>query len=353
MTIVGLDIGGANIKAADEHGHTISRPFAIWRHPERLEEEVRDILKAFPHSDRIALTMTAELADCFVTKAEGVRSIVTSVENCLSSAERIFPPSVAKPTKLAVWTTQGRFVDAETARHQTTAVAAANWHALATWCGRLCPIGPSLLVDIGTTTTDIIPLLDGQPASAGKTDTSRLLSGELSYSGIRRTPVCALAQSVPFRDGYCPLAAEIFATTLDLYLLLGDLPENPADVETADSKPATRVDAYRRLVRMLCADCDEISLSEGVELARFLADVQRQRLAGSLDRVVSRLNSPCRTVLVSGSGEFLARRLISENPKTASATVISLEQQFSGGIAEAACAYAVAQLACVADEFLP
>ena len=351
MRIVGLDIGGANIKAADERGQTLSRPFAIWRHPERLTEEVQAILQNYPGCDQIALTMTAELADCFVTKAEGVRSILRSVEDCLRDPEQCAGQSATAPERLMVWTTRGHFVDTATARTQTESVAAANWHALATWCGKLCPAGSSLLVDIGTTTTDIIPLQNGKPVSIGLTDVGRLKSGELSYSGIRRTPVCALAHSVPFRDGYCSLAAEIFATTLDLYLLLGDLTEDPADVETANGKAATKAEAYHRLVRMLCGDRDEISLSEAVEMARFLADVQRQRLSGSLERVVSRLTSPCQTVLVSGSGEFLARRLVAENRKTRTACVISLGEQFSEGVAEAACAYAVAQLAAMGERY--
>ncbi|WP_373652968.1 hydantoinase/oxoprolinase family protein [Schlesneria sp. DSM 10557] len=346
MTIVGLDIGGANIKAADQQGQTLSRPFAIWRHPERLAAEVASILRSFPGCDGVALTMTAELADCFTTKAEGVTSILDSVEagmrdlsNATTSHDLATPAA-----KLSVWTTRGRFVDAQTAREQTEAVAAANWHALATWCGQFSPAGSGLLVDIGTTTTDLIPLHEGRPVSLGLTDLSRLQSGELSYSGIRRTPICALAHSVPFRDGYCPLAAEIFATTLDLYLLLGDLAEDANDLETANGKPATRAEARHRIVRMLCSDGNAISQNEAIEMARFLADVQRQRLAGSLERVLARQSSPCQTVLVSGSGEFLARRLVKENRKTATAKIISLKEKFSDGIAEAACAYAVAQL---------
>ena len=125
MRIVGLDIGGANIKAADERGQTLSRPFAIWRHPERLTEEVQAILQNYPGCDQIALTMTAELADCFVTKAEGVRSILRSVEDCLRDPEQCVGQSATAPERLMVWTTRGHFVDTATARIQTESVAAA------------------------------------------------------------------------------------------------------------------------------------------------------------------------------------------------------------------------------------
>ncbi len=381
MSILGLDIGGANIKAADEAGRTVSRPFAMWKYPERLADELASILRGFPQTERIAVTMTAELADCFATKSEGVRFILEAVVASAGSAS------------VAVWTTAGRFVSASEAALRPMAVAAANWHALATWCGQranvkrepserkapltltLFPedggegtrrktcgddavIGPalgprpsafdsscsSLLIDIGTTTTDIIPLVGGRPVARGLTDVARLQTGELSYSGVKRTPVFALAHSIPFRDGYCPLAAELFATTLDVYLLLGDIAEDADDLETANGKPATTAAAHDRLARCLCCDRDEVSLDEAVQIARFLADVQRQRLAGSLERVVSRFEAPIETVIVSGSGSFLARRLVAENRRTATARIVSLDDQLSPGIAEAACAYAVAKL---------
>ena len=342
MSILGLDIGGANIKGADEAGRTLSRPFAIWKHPERLADELALILREFPLTERVAVTMTAELADCFATKSEGVRFILDAVE----VSAGLLP--------VDVWTTAGRFVSASDAVSQPMLVAAANWQALATWSGRqfLAPACHSslvtrhsaLLIDIGTTTTDIIPLVAGRPVATGLTDVGRLQTGELSYSGVKRTPLCAIAHAVPFRDGYCPLAAELFATTLDIYLLLGDIVEDEQDLETANGKPATKSAAHDRIARMLCCDRDEVSFNEAVEIARFLADVQRQRLAGSLERVASRFETPVETVIVSGSGSFLARRLVAENRRTVSAKLVSLDEQLTSGIAEAACAYAVAQL---------
>ena len=342
MSILGLDIGGANIKGADEAGRTVSRPFAMWKHSERLADELASILREFPQTERVAVTMTAELADCFATKSEGVRFILDAV---VASA-------AALPVQ--VWTTAGRFMTATEATSQPMLVAAANWHALATWCGRefLAPTRhstpatrhSSLLIDIGTTTTDIIPLVDGRPVAQGLTDVGRLQTGELSYSGVKRTPLCAIAHAVPWRDGYCPLAAELFATTLDVYLLLGDVVEDEQDLETANGKPATKAAAHDRLARMLCCDRDEVSFDEAVQIARFLADVQRQRLAGSLERVASRFETPVETVIVSGSGSFLARRLVAENRRTVAAKIVSLDEQLTPGIAEAACAYAVAQL---------
>jgi probable H4MPT-linked C1 transfer pathway protein len=341
MSLLGLDIGGANIKASTPSGQTLSRPFAIWKEPHQLASQVRSICSRFPDVDQLAITMTAELADCFTTKAEGVRSILDQVNAAMPHRPNL------------VWTTAGQFLPTDAVSLAAAAgfesqAAAANWHALATWIGQ-GRLGPStdcaLLVDIGTTTTDIIPSIDGRPASLGLTDVTRLQSGELCYSGVRRTPVCAIAHSVPFRDGYCAMAAELFATTLDVYLLLGDIAEDEQDFETANGKPATRSAAHDRMARMVCGDRHEVTLEDAVQMARFIGDVQRQRLAGALERVLQRLPKPCQSVIVSGSGSFLARRLIADHRRLAAATVRSLDELLSPGIAEAACAYAVANLA--------
>ena len=175
MSILGLDIGGANIKGADEAGRAVSRSFAMWKHPERLADELASILHSFPQTERVAVTMTAELADCFETKSEGVRFILDAV----------VASTGARP--IEVWTTASRFVAESEAALRPREVAAANWHALATWCGSLVPAGASLLIDIGTTTTDIIPLVEKRPVARGLTDVGRLQTGELSYSGVKRT----------------------------------------------------------------------------------------------------------------------------------------------------------------------
>lgn len=339
MNILGLDIGGANIKAADRHGQTCCRPFAIWKDPDRLAGELDQICREFPSVNTLAVTMTAELADCFETKAAGVRFILDQIE------------AVDGPRHRQVWTTAGEFLAPHAAREQPMAVAAANWHALASWIGSHSPFArqiassPSaLVIDIGTTTTDLIPLVEGLPATIGLTDRTRLQAGELCYSGVRRTPLCAIAHSVPFRDGYCSLAAELFATTLDVYLLLGDIPEAPEDRETANGRPATIAAAHDRIARMLCADRNEVSFEEAVQIARFLADVHQQRLAGAMERVLSRQPKPCESVIVSGSGGFLARRLVEGNHRLANVPVTSLDEILSPAIAEAACAYAVAKM---------
>jgi probable H4MPT-linked C1 transfer pathway protein len=333
MLALGLDIGGANLKTATSAGAARTEPFEIWRAPGELVKRLSDLIARFPPADVVALTMTAELADCFATKADGVRFIIEAVEEAAGSA------------RIAVWLTAGEFAAPRSAVGRPRAVAAANWHALATWAGRLAPEGNALLLDIGSTTTDIIPLQDGRPVGLGSNDLDRLLNHELVYTGFRRTPLCAVANAVPVRGRPCPVAAELFATMLDVYLLLELAPESATDRNTADGRPATIACAHDRLARMVCCDHDEIELAEARSIARFFAEAQVRGLSSAVAAVVARDHEQFDTVIIAGSGESLARKIVAELPALQNARLVRLAEQLSPALAEAACAYAVAVLA--------
>jgi len=330
---LGIDIGGANLKAADADGNAHAEAFAVWKQPDRLAERLGEILTTFPATTALAVTMTAELADCFETKAEGVDRILAAVEQA------------AQSLPVFVWQTGAEFVTPDVARDIPLLVAAANWHALATWVGRVVPKGAALLIDVGSTTADLIPLRDGIPVPTGLTDVERLKSGELVYTGVRRTPLCAIAASVPFGDGQCPLAAEFFATTLDVYITLGHINEDVADFDTANGRAATKPAAHDRLARCLCCDRNEFSLDDAMAVCRFLADAQRQTVTEALSRVTSVLNEPYDNVLVSGSGAFLAEDVLDRHPLLKNVRRTSLRELFGDRMSEAACAMAVARLA--------
>lgn len=331
MNIIGLDVGGANIKASDGERRSVSRPFPLWRDPDGLCDALRQVLTSFERFEAVALTMTGELADCFATKAEGIGRILAAAEHAAGC-----------PTH--VWQTSGEFVSPEVAREFPRLTAAANWHALATWAGRMAPDGPSLLIDVGSTTSDIIPLLDGMPVPAGRTDLERLLSGELVYTGARRTLICAVAKSVPLDGRQCPLAAELFATMEDVFLILGDAEENPDRCDTADGRPATIPAAQARLSRMLCCDETELLTSQVIEIAAFLRERQLSQLTAAITKVVGTLPAAPGIVLISGEGEIVARRVVNESPSLQTSDVISLAESLGPAHSQAACAFALARL---------
>lgn len=332
MNVLALDIGGANLKAADGHGFAVSRYFPLWKTPELLAQALADLLRACPPSERLAVTMTGELADCFQAKTEGVRAILKAVEQ--AAAERKI---------IEVYLVDGSLVSPDIARETPLLAAASNWHALASFAGRFAAVGNGLLIDIGSTTTDIIPIVNGRPAALGLTDPERMVNGELVYTGVVRSPVCALARDVPWRGGRCPLAHELFATTWDVYLTLGDLPEEPQSLHTADGRPATKSAARDRLARAICADREMFDDCDALAAAQSIATAQRDLLMTALKTVLQRMKGLPETVIISGQGEFLARRLIDD--LRLAAKVVSLSSSLGPLVSQAATAHALAVLA--------
>src|SRR5688572_17808348 len=331
MNWLALDIGGANVKAADGLGYAQSSPFALWREQARLAHQIRSAISEAPPCDHLAVTMTGELADCFESKAAGVRFILQAA--AAGSDNR----------HSRVYLSDGRLVSPQVAAQLPHLAAASNWHALATFAGRYAAGKSALLVDVGSTTCDVVPLSGGRPASRASSDTKRLVAGELVYTGIERSPVCAVAGRVPYRGESCPLVQELFATMRDVYLILGKLTEDPADCDTADHKAATRPAARLRLGRMVAADSEEFNHRDAVALAQSVADAQASRLAAAITEVLARQSPPPEIIILSGHGDFL----VLEALEVAQITLprVSLASELGAAISRCAPAHALAVLA--------
>jgi (4-(4-[2-(gamma-L-glutamylamino)ethyl]phenoxymethyl)furan-2-yl)methanamine synthase len=332
VTVLGLDIGGANLKAATNTKLAASVPFALWKNPDGLADALRELCAQFSGWDSLAVTMTGELCDAFQTKREGVAHILKHVR------------AVCQSHPVHVWSTSGKFVTIDEANASPLNVASANWHALATYAGSYITRGTGLLLDIGSTTTDLIPILDGLPDTRGKTDPTRLQNSELLYTGVKRTPIMAILPAGS-------VAAEYFATMQDAYLLTGQMPEDPTDTDTADGRPATKANAHARMSRMVCGDPDITSLQETERLAAQACTIQLGMVETHLHHAEGMMKSlarealdPDRRVLItSGSGEFLALQAC-ESTRLDWSETISLTDKLGPALAAAAPAYSVAVL---------
>ncbi len=164
----------------------------------------------------------------------------------------------------------------------------------------------AILIDVGTTTTDIIPITSKRVVSIGRTDPDRLLSGELLYVGAVRTPVEAIVHYVPFRDGLAGVSAESFALSGDIHVWRGDLSPEGYTAPTPDSRPTTRDFAGERIARVVCGDRELLDDSDIDRIAAFVADAMIARIAASITRVRKR-HPNLETAVIAGHGAFLAR----------------------------------------------
>jgi len=308
VDVLGFDIGGANTKAAYmrvqngklQVAKVAVEYFPVWKKPQQLTS----VLLALKHQlgvgklDGLGVTMTAELSDAYQTKREGVRKIL----NCVKQA---FPD-----VPIYLLNTDASLEPMQTANQEPLKVAAANWAAtgwLVTERLKNC-----VVVDVGSTSTSIIPVVNGHVAACGKTDLEKLVCGELVYTGCLRTNVAAIVQSIPVRGGVAGVASELFALSGDVHLVLGNITAQEYTCETADGKGKTLPEALARLARVVCADTEMLPKREIVQLAKHISNQQITQIAGGLAKVYAHTktlsfgNVP---VVVTGLGKnFLASK---------------------------------------------
>jgi (4-(4-[2-(gamma-L-glutamylamino)ethyl]phenoxymethyl)furan-2-yl)methanamine synthase len=336
--LIGWDIGGAHLKAAalDAQGrlrNAVQLPCALWRGADRLEAALAEALARLGPARWHAVTMTGELVDLFPDRAAGVAALVDCAERRLEGRVLFYagPSGFVPPAVAGVYAAQ---------------IASANWLATACFVARHRPQG--VLIDIGSTTTDITVLHEGEPRVCGSDDYARLRLGELVYTGVVRTPAAALARQVPFEGEWRPLVAERFATAADVHRLIGWLPEEMDMEETADGAGKSAAESATRLARMLGRDRSPAPLEAWRGVACHLAAEQIGEIRRALALVLSRAPAADDAPLIgAGAGRFLVRELarLMKRPYVDFADLVAGRAPLREWAAVCAPAVAVARLA--------
>jgi len=303
---VGWDIGGAHVKAAavDARGRVVAAlqvPCALWRGLDQLHgalDEALTQLQAAQASVSHAVTMTGELADVFADRDEGVRHIVATLQQRIGAR------------RLRVFAGERGLLDPQEALQRTAEVASANWIATAQLVA--ARRAHALLVDIGSTTTDLVAVRDGRVQAGGRSDFERLVSGELVYTGVVRTALMSVADAIEFEGLRVPLMAEHFATMADVYRLTGELDEGSDQHPAADGGEKTPQASARRLARMIGCDAQGRPPAVWQQLAASFRSTQLERIRRAAQQVLLRGQvEPAAPLVAAGSGAFLVPEVAS------------------------------------------
>lgn len=310
VNVVGLDVGGVNTKATfikTEDGlvkelKTAIEYFPIWKEGKeklpRVMERLRKHLVDSVTLDGVGVTMTAELSDIYWTKKDGVNHVLDCVTQVFADV----------PT--FILNVEAELMPIKNARKEPLKVAAANWAATGWMISQI--IKNCLTIDIGSTTTSITPIINGEIAAKGKTDLEKLTNGELIYTGALRTNVATIVNRIPIRGQMARVSSELFAQSGDIHLLLDHIKGKDYTVETADGRGRTKKEAMARLARVVCADIDMLSEQEIIGMAQFIYEKQIEQIAEGLRQVYDRVKPRTREgipAVVTGLGRnFLARK---------------------------------------------
>ncbi len=297
MAWIGLDIGGANLKAAfpaSPDCPAMEMPFPMWTDWETLDQVLGKLACRAGATDSIAVTMTGELADNFESRRAGVCYIADTVERVFHGRGIVY------------YSCDGVWRRRDDLDQDWDLVAAANWHATATWSARLLPDRTGAVIDVGSTTTDVSLVDKGVVATDSRNDLQRLSTGELLYVGAERTPICGLLSHVQYHQQRIALANELFATVGDAAIWQGLAPELPELTQTADGRPKTRLGSGQRMARMLCRDLDDLESDLIDAVAAQTITAAAEAIADTIYRQLANSAEPVSHALVVGQGRFLA-----------------------------------------------
>ena len=304
MAVVGWDVGGAHLKAARAEDDRVVAATQV-ASPLRfgldaLSAAFADAKPRMGAADCHVITMTGELADTFTSRADGVAQLTATAVRMLA------------PEPVLVYGGRAGFLTPQAAANHVADVASANWHASAQWVAR--KQRTALFIDMGSTTTDLVPVIEGVLAARGYTDAERLATDELVYTGLVRSPVMTLAERAPMAGSWSGLVHETFATMADVYRVLGTLPEAADQMATADGRPKTQEASRARLARIVGRDQADAAEADWRSLAHWFAEAQIRLITDAAMRIVSHgelsLSAP---VVTAGIGarviDEVARRL--------------------------------------------
>jgi len=334
---IGWDIGGANLKAARAEDGVIvavvQTPCAPHSGVAQIETALRETRAALGVVDRHAVTMTAELSDAFPDRTRGVVQIAAICANELGASN------------LAFFAGARGLVSRAAVADAASSIASANWRVSAEIAARAC--GEALFIDVGSTTTDIIPISERAVTARGEDDNSRLAFGELVYTGLLRgSPAAGLARA-PLRGCWTQLVDEQFATMADVHRILNNIPEGADMLPTADGRPKSVAASRARLARLVGCDAADATPEEWDALAAFLARAQWRRIEDQIALIASRAPFAARAPLI---GAGVGRRLVCEFARREGRDYRDIKEFFAtandvSGVADCAPACALALLA--------
>lgn len=343
---VGWDIGGAHLKAtllsADgEVIEVMQLPCPLWLGLDKLESAILMVLDGLHiKADEVhhAVTMTGELVDLFPSRQAGVMEITHLAANLLGKNTLFYCISTKN--------SEGSFVTIDDVLGNASVIASANWHASASLLSQ--QVSSGLLVDIGSTTTDIIAIVNGKVVDNGATDASRMQQDSLVYSGVVRTPAMALAHKITFESVETNVAAELFATMADVYRLTGELLEGADLAESADGQGKTIAGSARRLARMVGHDMEDKPMDMWRQLAFSFRAVQLNQIKHAVLKHIQ-TDMP---IVGAGAGAFLVKEIASELGHDYAEFSEMLNKKNDHPLSTSSPAYAVARLAFLHEAYI-
>ena len=294
---LGLDIGGAHIKVV---GLNATRQIVLvkymkcyfWNKSEDFLTFVKQINKYINKQTLIGITMTAELCDSFKTRKQGF-DVVSRY--CKELKNDFFFYSLGKSPFIK--------------KAEYKNVVSMNWHAIGSYVSH--EITNCIIIDFGSTTTDLICIKNKKIKNIHFDDFSRLNNSELLYSGLVRTPIFSIINEVKIDDKTFKIIPEFFSNMGDIYRISYSQ-ELCHDIDdTADLRSKSYINSLCRVSRNFGIDYDTSLENFIIQISKNIVGKQLSVINKSINILRKKYNlEPEHPVITSGIGKDILIKLL-------------------------------------------
>ena len=276
--VFGVDIGGANMKITQLDGLKVRSTLLPFVGKGDLIEK---LIYAVTDPDLVVLTQTmCARRKLFSSSKEGTHYII-------DMTHRLFGDRV-KYLGLSY-----NLYGADEAKKKYLEVAGRNWVATCYLVSYLGIGEDCLVIDCGTNSTDVVPVLHNNPVTIDDEDKgyTRLKTGEFLWSGVYFTHVPSLSGTVVLDDEEYAVNPSTSAMTFDIFIVLHMIP--PEDVLSQFTGLAKNPDlisfqsSVERMLDVISADRELLTPKDAEKIATFLAEQQKKNTEKAVKKVLS------------------------------------------------------------------
>ena len=297
IEFLGIDIGGAHIKIVglDKQKKIILVKyikFYFWKNKAKLFKFF-DFINSIstPHT-KIGITLTAELCDIFETRIDGFKKIYNE---CKRLKNKFFFYTSSK--------------EVFTVKSNTKKIISMNWHATGKFISK--NLSNAVIVDFGSTTTDIICIKNKIIKNLSFDDFSRLKNNELIYTGLTRTPIFGIMNELSLNGINYPVIPEFFSSMSDVYRINKSLDKILDIDDTADNTEKNLNQSFIRVARNFGFDFDKSNKELLKKISRKLINCQMNKIAVSLDKLIIKFNMSKKVpIVLCGIGNKVLRNFL-------------------------------------------
>ncbi|MBU7046858.1 MAG: hypothetical protein HXS54_10525 [Theionarchaea archaeon] len=300
--IYGVDIGGVHIKITSlDQTHDPPKAKSAFFPFKGKAEMIEKLISLVSHPDLVVITQTLSASRNFCSSAEeGTHHIVDLTERLFTGKVRYVGLSY-------------RLYTPEQAKEHYLDVACRNWVATCYITHYLNLFEEGLVIDCGTNSTDIVPIIDSVPITLDDNDRgyTRLATGEIFWSGLYFTHVQSLSPTLVMDGREFQVKPTVRSLVSDAFVVLGRI--SPEDVFVKTSYESSVV----KILDTICADKDLLSFDDAKKIAQFFVDKQREKTEAAIRKVLTAANKKYETDLkvaaIAGAGKEIILREVLKN----------------------------------------